>query len=142
ALLHQDRPAAAATLLQGGARRRVRDPALRRVVGYGFRFAVEDGTVRIPDLQPNSPAARSKLLPGDVVVKINGVEVTNPTLVEVQQKIVGAVGTKIRLTVRHAGSTKTEDVELVKETYLADEATGQQLSALRAAVAKRLAKTP
>src|SRR5262249_59280587 len=45
ALLHQDRPALAAPLLQGGAKRRAQDglPPISKVTGFGLKHVFEDG---------------------------------------------------------------------------------------------------
>ena len=94
ALLHQDRPAAAAMLLKGGAKRRAQDgiPAQMRVTRFGFRTVVEDGDFRINGLESNSPASRGNLLTGDVIVKINGVDMTKETVPNYQKMLEG-VGT-------------------------------------------------
>jgi WD40 repeat protein/tetratricopeptide (TPR) repeat protein len=142
ALLHQDRPTAAAVLLQGSAKLRSQDPANARVTGFGIDFDLEEGAIRVKELEPYSPAARSKLLVGDVIVKVDGVETTTLTLPDFQKKFKGEVGTKLRLTVRHPGKTETEDVGLVTEKYRVDAATAELFSALLAALEKRLARNP
>ena len=141
ALLHQDRPADAAMLLQGGAKWRAQDPAMFRQTGFGFHWASEGG-FRVRDVFPGSPAARGNLLPGDVVVKVNGIDTANSTMPDVQKMLAGGVGTKVRLTVRHPGRTETEDVELVKANHLQDEATARLFYQLLAALEKRLANDP
>ena len=144
ALLHEGRPAVAAMLLQGGAKRRAQDgiPAQMRVTRFGFLTVVEDGTVRVTGLDANSPASRSKLLAGDVIVKVNGVEMTKETIPNLQKMLEGGVGTKVRLTVRHPGGAQTEDVDLVKENYCVDDATGELFFPLLAVLEKRLAENP
>ncbi len=141
ALLHQDRPDDAAMLLQGGAKWRAQDPAMFRQPGLGFLWAPEGG-FRLRDVFPGSPAARGNLLPGDVVVKVNGIDTANSTMLDVQRMIAGGVGTKVRLTVRHPGRTETQDVELVKANNLQDEATARLFDQLLAALEKRLANDP
>jgi hypothetical protein len=144
ALFQQDRPAEAARQLQGGANRRAQDglPAIVRLTGMGFQFVVEDSTVRVVAVWAGSPASRSNLLPGDLIVKLNGVEMTQETTPKFDISIRGDAGTKVRLTVRHPGSTQTENIDLVREAYRADNATGELLFPLLAALKKRLAKDP
>src|SRR5579884_12549 len=142
ALVHQNRPTAAAMLLQGDAKLRSQDPANARVTGFGLRFEVEEGAFRLKELEPNSPASRSKLLTGDVIVKLDGVEMTKLPIPDLQKKLNGKAGAKLRLTVRHPGKTQMEDVDLVAENYRVDAATGELLSQLQAALEKRLAKDP
>ncbi len=144
ALLHQGRPAVATMLLQGGAGRRRQDglPPITRTIGFGFGFVVEDGAVRVTEPMVGSPAARSNLRPGDVILKVNDVAMTKETSPNAARLLLGNPATKVRLTVRHPGSTQTEDIELVKQWYPVDRATGELLFPLRAALEKRLAEAP
>jgi WD40 repeat protein/tetratricopeptide (TPR) repeat protein len=142
ALLHQDRPADAVMLLQGGAKWRAQDPAMFRQTGLGFLWAAEGGVLRVREVFPGSAAARGNLLPGDVVVKVNGTDTTNSTLLDVQKMTAGGVGTKVCLTVRHPGRTETADVDLLKANNLVDEVTARSFFQLLAALEKRLARDP
>jgi tetratricopeptide (TPR) repeat protein len=144
ALLHQNRPADAARLLQGGAKRRTEDgiPAIAKVMRFGFKFVVEDGAVRLTGLEDHSPASSSSLLPGDVLVKVNDVAMTKETIPHFETMLAGDVVTRLRLTVRHPGATPTEDVTLVKGAYRVDDATGELFVPLLAALDKRLAENP
>jgi WD40 repeat protein len=144
ALLHQDRPAVAAMLLQDGAKRRDIDalPVIEMVTRFGFRHVVEDGVMRVIELEPGSPALRSNLRLDDLIVKVNGVEMTPESIPNFTMMVQGDVGTKVRLTVRHPGSTQTEDVELAKERFRVDKATGELWFPLLATVEKRLADNP
>src|SRR5262249_12520399 len=49
ALLHQDRPDAAAMLLQGSAKRRLQDglQPITKNAAFGFEYLAEDGTIRV-----------------------------------------------------------------------------------------------
>jgi WD40 repeat protein len=142
ALLHQNRPADAALLLQGGAKRRSQDglPAITKANGLGFKWVLDE--VRITELLPSTPAARSQLRPGDIVLKINGVAMTKETIPNAAKMLAGKVGTTVRLTVRHPGSMQTEDIDLVKEMYRVDDATGELFLPMLAAVERRLSVAP
>src|SRR5262249_44359670 len=102
---------------------------------------VEDGAVRLTKLMQESPASHSKLLSGDAIVKVNGMELTNPTFAEVQMTLANA-GTKVRLSVRHPGSAQTEEIELERESFRVDSATGELFFPLLTALEKRLAEDP
>jgi WD40 repeat protein/serine/threonine protein kinase/tetratricopeptide (TPR) repeat protein len=144
ALLHQDRPLDAARLLQGGAQRRSQDglPSLARVSGFGLRHIVDGGVVRISGLEPDSLASRGKLRPGDVILKLNGGDMTQKQIAVFEKTLKGDTETKMRLTVRHPFSNQTEDVDLVRQEYRVDDATGDLFFPLLAAIAKRLADDP
>jgi hypothetical protein len=145
ALLNQDRPSVAAMLLQGGAQRRTQDglAPISRIVGFGLGHSALDGALSIIGLEADSPAARSNLRLGDVVLKANGVEMTRETIPQFDRMLErGGIGTILRLTVRHPGNTPTDDVELTKASYRVDEATGELLFPLWAALEARLAQAP
>ncbi|HEY2253093.1 MAG TPA: PDZ domain-containing protein, partial [Planctomycetaceae bacterium] len=142
ALLHQERPAGAAMLLAASAKRNSQDPAMIRIAGFGFNFSPEGGPARVRDVFPGSPAARGNLLPGDLFVKVNGIDTTNATVADVMKLIPGGVGTKAHLTLRHPGRTETVDVDLVKANNLFDAEAATLFSQLRTELEKRLAAAP
>ena len=82
------------------------------------------------------------MLPGDVILKVNDTELTRESLAKLDELLAGEAGTKVRLTVRHSGSEKPEVIELTRERFVNDPATGELLYPLRALVKERLAKAP
>jgi WD40 repeat protein len=144
ALVHQDRPGDGAALLAGGARRRAADgipPAVDRV-SIGVATSTADGQVRVTGLLTGSPAARTDLLAGDVILKVNDTELTEDTLEKLEQLLQGEAVTTVRLTVRHSGSKKPAVLELSRERFVNDPEAGELLYPLRAAVNEGLAKAP
>ena len=144
ALVHENRPREAAALLTGGARRRAADglpPAVDRV-SVGTVRSTALGQVRVVELLIGSPAARSDLLPGDVILKVDDTELTRASLPKLGELLDGEAGTKVRLTVRHSGSEKPAVIELTRERFVNDPATGELLYPLREAVKERLDKAP
>jgi WD40 repeat protein/tetratricopeptide (TPR) repeat protein len=144
ALLQQNRPRDAATLLQGGAKRREQDGVSAAVdrAGIGLMYSSEGGTVRVNELLRASPASRSRLVPGDTIVKVNDTEVNNASIPKLDGMLAGQAGSKLRLTVRHPGSEKSERIELTRQRFVNDAATGELLHPLRTAINERLAKEP
>jgi hypothetical protein len=141
ALLHQNRPAVAATLLKGGAKRRTEDglPAVVDQVGAGFAYSAAYAG-RVTELLPGFRGSRAGLVVGDTIIKVNDTELTGESIPKLGELLAGEAGTKVRLTVRHPGSEKPDVIELTRERFLNDPATGEQLYPLRAAVDERLAK--
>ena len=131
-------------LLQGGAKRRTEDglPAVSNDVGAGFAYSAGDGAVRVTELLPGFRGSRAGLVVGDTIVKVNDTEMTRESIPKLGELLAGEAGTKVRLTVRHSGSERLEVIELTRERFLSDPATGEQLYPLRAAVKERLAKAP
>src|SRR5262249_55489771 len=103
ALLHQDRPAVAARLLQGDPKRRAQDgvSAACNQVGIGFVYSAEDGAVRVTEWLPGFPGSQAGLVPGDTIVKVNDTELTHESITKLRELLAGEAGTKVRLTVRH-----------------------------------------
>lgn len=143
ALLQRQQPAEAATLLQAGAKRDAQDPAMRQVAGFGISFSTDSAeTVGIQTVVPGSPAARAKLRPGDLIIKVNGIDTASSTLQQISRMLAGDVGTKVRLTVQHPGQTATQEVELVKAKSLQDAVTSKLLANLQTTLDDRLAMSP
>ena len=145
ALFRQDRPAVAATLLRAGGKRRTQD-GLRDVVnqvGVGVVLSESDGAIRVTELQPEFPRSQTGLAVGDTVVKVNDTELigqqSGPKLIAL---LAGEAGTTLRLQVRKVGSEKPEVIELTRERFVIDPATGIFLRPLGAAVNERLASDP
>jgi tetratricopeptide (TPR) repeat protein len=129
--------------LTGGAKRRALDGIAKAVdrVALGVINSAVDGTIQVTEVLPGSPAARSGLRPGDIIVKVNDTELTRESLDKFGQ-LLGEPGTKVRLTVRHSGSERPEVIELARERFVNDVATGELLHPLQAAIHERLAKEP
>ncbi len=124
--------------------RRAQDgvPAAVDQVGVGFAYSADDGKVQVTELPPGFTGSRAGLLPGDVIVKVNDTELTKESLDKLAQLLAGEPGTKVRLTVRHSGSEQPQAIELTRERFVHDAATGELLHPLRAAINERLAREP
>ena len=141
ALVHQDRPGDAVPLLSGGAKRRTDDglPAAENRVAVGLLFSTDDGEARVTEVLPGSPAEHSALRAGDVVTKVNEIELNAATVNSLSQLLKGETGTKVRLTVRHVGNDRLQVIELKREKFLNDKATRELLQPLWVAINERLA---
>ncbi len=144
ALLQVDRPIDAAGLLTGGAERRIADglPAIQERVALGFQHSSDGVAVRVQDLVPGSPAARSSMQVGDIILSINDVEISADSIPEIGELLAGDAGTVVRLTVRHTESDQPEEIELVKDSVVIDSATGDLLAPLLTEIDERLAEHP
>jgi S1-C subfamily serine protease len=84
--------------------------ALSSAVAQRLRLPTTDG-VLVSYVEEDSPAARVGISPGDVIVGVNGRQVTN--IRQARREIFGSrVGDVIRLTILRAGQTLNFDLQL------------------------------
>lgn len=84
----------------------------------GLNLDVRNNTLIVISAIANSPSDKAGMKNGDSILKIDDKPV--PFDVTVQQantQLRGNIGSKITLTIRHVGETKTQDAELVREKY-------------------------
>ncbi|MBQ9899008.1 MAG: PDZ domain-containing protein [Ruminococcus sp.] len=73
-------------------------------VGLGLTLAAdESGYVRIVDIQQDSPAADSGLRPGDIITRVDGVDVMNIGFASALEAMQGTEGSSVTLTIRRDG---------------------------------------
>lgn len=82
--------------------------------GIGIEMGLRDGYVRVLRTLPDNPAKKAGVKAGDIIYKINDEEVYDKTTDEISQKLRGAAGTTVKLTVARDGEEKT--FELTRET--------------------------
>ena len=72
-----------------------------KLVGIGIRATKnESGFIQVTEVYPDSPAAEAGIKTGDMIVKVNDVDVTADTYEKAISEIGGKAGTKVNLTVR------------------------------------------
>ena len=93
-----------------------RGDASGRFEGIGAIVRRDSATGAIVIVRPfsGSPAERSGVLPGDVVLKVNGESTSGWSVEEAQLRIRGPRGTAVRLTVQHSDG-KQQDVDIVRD---------------------------
>ena len=83
--------------------------------GLGIEVTMEDGLVKVVAPIDDTPAARAGLLAGDIISKLDGEDVQGLTINDAVQKMRGAVGSKIKLTVLRKGQEKPMEFTLERE---------------------------
>ena len=83
--------------------------------GLGITVGVEDGAVKIVSPMEDTPAWRAGLKSGDYITHINGELLYGLTLDEAVEKMKGAPGTNVKLSIVRPGRDKPFDVALVRE---------------------------
>ncbi|MGE4371590.1 MAG: S41 family peptidase [Xanthobacter sp.] len=84
--------------------------------GLGIEVTMEDGVVKVVAPMEDTPAARAGVLAGDLIVKLDGEQVQGLTLNEAVDKMRGAVGKPITLTILRKGADKPIEIKVVRDT--------------------------
>ncbi len=83
--------------------------------GLGLTVTVEDGAVKVIAPTEDTPAWRAGIKSGDYITHIDGLLVYGESLDEAVDKMRGAPGTSIKLTIVRPGRDKPFDVSLTRE---------------------------
>lgn len=83
-------------------------------VGVGLEIQMRNNAVTIVSPFDGSPAGKAGLRAGDIILKVDGKDVSGTSLQKVVQMIVGKIGTKVTLTIYSPNTRKTKDVTLVR----------------------------
>ena len=81
--------------------------------GIGVEIGDRDGYTRVLRTTDNNPAQRAGVLAGDIIYKADGEDISTLGVEKIAQKLRGAEGTKVKLTVIRDGEEK--EFELVRE---------------------------
>ena len=84
--------------------------------GVGTSITYEDNHIVILGPLPGSPAERAGLLPGDVVLAVDGILTHGLTLEETVAMIRGPKDTEVVLTVSRAGASLPFDIPIIRDT--------------------------
>jgi len=82
-------------------------------VGVGVQLQPGENYPKVVNTIEGAPASAAGIKPGDLVVKVDGIDILKEPLGKVVQKIRGPEGTKVRLTIRREGLSDV-DVEMVR----------------------------
>ncbi len=83
--------------------------------GLGLTVSTEDGIVKVITPTEDTPAWRAGVKAGDYITHINGEFLNGLTLDEAVEKMRGAPGTPIKLTIVRVGRDKPLEVGMVRE---------------------------
>ncbi|MFI4862224.1 MAG: S41 family peptidase [Phycisphaerales bacterium JB063] len=79
--------------------------------GIGAEIDLQENRLRIVQPFVDSPAWNAGVLPGDIVLSIDGFDTQDISIEEAQHRLKGESGTQVRIVVRHVdGTTNTFDV--------------------------------
>ncbi|MBE0696547.1 MAG: S41 family peptidase, partial [Anaerolineaceae bacterium] len=75
----------------------------------------------------DSPAQRAGLLPGDIIMAVNGEDVSHASLSEVVRRVLGPAGTQVTLTILTPETDTTRDVTITRAKIVIKNVTWQML---------------
>jgi carboxyl-terminal processing protease len=82
--------------------------------GIGAQLGVENSLPIIVAPFDGSPAAEAGIKAGDIILGVNGEDVTAMSLDEIVERVRGPEGTEVTLTVLHKDATTSEDITIVR----------------------------
>lgn len=86
--------------------------------GIGAEMGIRDDVITIIAPLDGTPAEKAGLLPGDKIVKIDGVNSTSYSLDEAVKHIRGPKGTEVKLTIYRIGEEETREVAVKRDVIL------------------------
>jgi carboxyl-terminal processing protease len=82
--------------------------------GVGIELSMEDGLLKVVSPIDDTPAAKAGIKPGDYIAAVNGVSIQGMALDDAIDKMRGAPGSKVTLTILRNGEKKPFDVTLTR----------------------------
>jgi carboxyl-terminal processing protease len=95
--------------------------------GIGVEIQVKGGEIVIVAPLDNSPAQRAGLRAGDVILKVDGQDVSDWPLSRVVERITGRPGTQVKLTILEPRTGRTQELTVRRATIKLHEVTWQLL---------------
>lgn len=97
------------------------------LVGIGAELEVSNEQLVVVAPLKGSPAEKSGLMPGDIIIEINGDNAADMSLIEAVQKIRGEKGTTVTLTLVRKDLKKSFEVSIVRDDIDIESVTMEKL---------------
>jgi predicted metalloprotease with PDZ domain len=82
--------------------------------GIGIKFEATPEGIRITEIAKNSPLNDTGVKPSDLIIAVDGVRYSQMREGEIQLRIKGPVGSKVKLMVTHEGAPSPTDIEITR----------------------------
>lgn len=83
--------------------------------GLGIQIGVKEGRLTVIAPIEDTPADRAGIKPGDMILKVDGDSTADMTLLDAVQKMRGAKGTKVKLTIGREGEADPLVFEITRD---------------------------
>jgi carboxyl-terminal processing protease len=83
--------------------------------GIGAELGLRNNNIVIVTPLKNSPAEKAGIRPGDIIIKVDGKDVTNWTLFEAISKIRGEKSTQVKLTLLREGQDEEIEISITRD---------------------------
>jgi carboxyl-terminal processing protease len=107
--------------------RRASAPLEGEYEGIGAYVDITGEYLKIISPMPDSPADKAGLKPNDIIVAVNGEDMTGEDGNLVLKRILGPAGTEVTLTIQREGETETFDVTITRAKIIMPSAEGEML---------------
>ncbi len=94
--------------------------------GIGIEISKPKGLLTVASLLPDTPAYKSGLDAGDVILAVDGIKTKDMTLSCAVHKITGPKGTKVTLTIERPGEEQTKDITIIRDKIVVGTIRGWQ----------------
>jgi carboxyl-terminal processing protease len=95
--------------------------------GIGAEVKVKDGHVVIVAPIDGSPAQKAGLRPGEIIMRVDGRDITGLPLIQVVKRISGPAGTRVTLTILSPTTNRTRDVTLTRRAITVNNVSWRHL---------------
>ncbi|MCZ2203955.1 S41 family peptidase [Bartonella sp. A05] len=83
--------------------------------GLGIEVTMENNFVKVISPMDDTPASKAGILAGDLISKINGVQINGQTLNDAVNKMRGEIGTPVTLTIIRSGVDEPFEVKVIRD---------------------------
>jgi carboxyl-terminal processing protease len=110
-----------------------RDFTQGRLKGIGAQVQMKSGNIVIVAPMDGSPAEKAGLRPGDIILKVDGQDISGLSLTRAVTRILGPVGTQVTLTILTPATGHTRELTLTRQVIVIRNVTWRRISGTQTA---------